>query len=572
MKHLPVIIGFGGINAAGRGALHHAYQRLVYDALPRPQQLQTLASLAALTAQPTDLQHLQQHEQALLENSLIRAIGSEHFDRHQIPFHQPERLPDGRQVFTSATRPSQVSAAGQLPSGCQPGALYPSRQHPRGLEMAVYAASDALLSTGLDWEARLHELSPSHIGVYASSAMGQQDEYGVGGMLSAPWRGKRTSAKQCPLGFADMPADFISAYVLGNVGHTSSVLGACATFLYNLERAVIDIQSGRRRFALVGTSEAPITPSIMEGYRVMGALAEDKALADLDNTESANLRQACRPFAPNVGFTIAESAQYLVLVDDELALQWGAAILGSVPGVSIHADGYKKSISAPGVGNYLTVAKMAALARDILGPQLDRLHIQAHGTGTPQNRITESRVLNSVAKAFDRQWPVSAVKCFLGHSLGSAAGDQIGAALGCFAQHWLPGIVTANTFADDVERSHLLFSNQHRDYGNAPFQAALINAKGFGGNNASALLLSPERTRALLDTRHPDWRAYQQRLDHTLAAQAEYAQHIQTQPLQPIYRFGEQVIEDHQLTLNCTELTLPGFAPVPLSSGWQGLT
>ena len=62
------------------------------------------------------------------------------------------------------------------------------------------------------------------------------------------------SAKNCPLGFAEMPGDFINAYVLKSLGHTGPALGACATFLYNLQRGVDDIKSGRARIAVVGAS------------------------------------------------------------------------------------------------------------------------------------------------------------------------------------------------------------------------------------------------------------------------------------------------------------------------------
>ena len=44
-------------------------------------------------------------------------------------------------------------------------------------------------------------------------------------------------------------------------------------------------------------------------------------------------------------------------MDDELAMQHGAQVMGSVGDVFVNADGYKKSIPGPGIGNYLTVAK-----------------------------------------------------------------------------------------------------------------------------------------------------------------------------------------------------------------------
>ena len=45
---LPVIVGFGGINGAGRASGHHAYRRLVQDALPAATRQRSLAALAQL--------------------------------------------------------------------------------------------------------------------------------------------------------------------------------------------------------------------------------------------------------------------------------------------------------------------------------------------------------------------------------------------------------------------------------------------------------------------------------------------------------------------------------------------
>mgnify|MGYP005684331131 FL=1 len=235
--------------------------------------------------------------------------------------------------------------------------------------MSIYAMSDALADLGLDWDQLTAGLSPDAVSVYVSSSMGQLDEAATGGMLTAALRGERVLAKNCPLGFAEMPGDFLNAYVLKSLGQTGPALGACATFLYNLQRGVDDIRSGRARIAVVGASEAPILPSLMDGYVAMGALATDKelrALQGIDGDGLVDYRSACRPFGNNCGFVMAESAQILVLMDDELALEQGAPVLGAVPFVSVHADGAKKSIPGPGPGNYLTMARAAQAARDIV--------------------------------------------------------------------------------------------------------------------------------------------------------------------------------------------------------------
>jgi acetoacetyl-[acyl-carrier protein] synthase len=91
----------------------------------------------------------------------------------------------------------------------------------------------------------------------------------------------------------------------------------------------------------------------------------------------------------------------VVLMDDALAMELGADIHGAVPDVFINADGFKKSISAPGPGNYLSVARAVASAVQLLGGcRAQRSFVHAHGSSTPANRVTESEMLDRVAAAF----------------------------------------------------------------------------------------------------------------------------------------------------------------------------
>ena len=597
MSRLPVIVAQGGVSPAGRTSGFHGYRRLVLECLNDPSQRETLAALRALRNLPEG-----SGREDILSGTLIRQLESNLFDHKAIPIHQAiqaeagsefiikgrrlpnplpagwqlEKLDDGRikvkiednqQLMVPATRESLVSAAGQLPSGFAPEKLYQSRNHPRSLTMTVFGASDAIYSSGMDWNAIKQKLSPEEIAVYSGSAMSQLDFNGNGGMLQSRLMGKRVTSKQCPLGFAEMSADFINAYILGSLGGTGTGMGACATMLYNLEQAASEIRSGRRRLVIVGNSEAPITPEVMEGYSTMGALTTDAALRSLDglsDSENPDWRRACRPFGNNAGFTIAESSQFLVLMDDELALECGAEILGAVADVFINADGYKKSISAPGAGNHLTVARAAALGRAIAGDDALRYRsfVQAHGTGTPQNRVTESQILSETAKVFGMEnWPVAAVKSYVGHSIGAAGGDQIMATLGVWKHGFIPGIRTIHGLAEDVHSENLNILMNHLEAGADQMDLALINAKGFGGNNATALLLSPELTQKMLKARHGDktMTQWQQKNESITRQQDDYEQRCQTGEANPIYQFGEGVLDGSDLQFNRSQINVPGY-------------
>lgn len=602
MAHLPVITGFGGINPAGRSSFHHGYRRMVFDALQSSQAERTLANLGVMMGLG-DGQDALENRQAILDGTLIRKIEPAILDADAIDFNQnitlhgndttplvfemanrhlPDPVPeswrleaiderrsrvhvvDKQAFFLPSKRKLKVQSAGQLPSGFDPGANYASHNHPRGLQMTVYGASDALGSMGIDWQEIAQRVPADQVSVYAGSGMSQLDGNANGGMMAARFNGKRTTSKQCPFGFAEMPADFINAYILGSLGTTGTSMGACASFLYNLRQALIDIQSGNSRVAIVGNSEAPIVPEIIEGYAAMSALATDKELEALDGGV-LNHRRACRPFGENCGFTLAESAQFIVLMDDSLAVELGAKIYGAVTDVFINADGHKKSISAPGVGNYLTVAKAMASARGLLGEEAlrKRSFVQAHGTGTPQNRITESDILNRAAQVFGiESWPVVAVKNFLGHSIGVAGADQLITSLGVWEEGILPGITNIDGPADDVASSHLDISAAHKNVGADAMDVAIINAKGFGGNNATATVIAPHVAEKIIANKHKGsgWQAYQQKTEQVQGKAAEYDAAMARGEAKPIYHFNHNVLDGDDLSFDARQIAVPGYA------------
>ena len=601
MSRLPVIVGIGGVNPAGRISSHHAYRRLVIDVLGRKDATQTYRALAGLMNLEDDPNDQDTHDY-INAHTLIRRIES--YDPQNIPWHRqarlraandnllsftlnsqqmPSHLPEnwqlveqadgsflvtvqgGLEVLLADRRASRVSSAGELPTGFEPEKLYQSRNHPRGLQLAIYGASDAVRSVGIDWSVIKNSVHPDQIAVYSGSAMGQLDAHGNGGLLQSRLVGKRVTSKQVALGLCDMPGNFINAYVLGSVGSTGAVIGACATFLYNLLQGVNDIRSGNRRVVVVGNSEAPITPEIIDGYRTMGALAEDNALMALDGISGQpDYRRASRPFGENCGFTMSEAAVYTVLMDDELAMELGATIHGAVGDVFVNADGFKKSIPGPGVGNYVTVAKALGMARTLLGEKAvrQRSYVMAHGTGTPQNRVTESHILNEVAKAFGiDSWTVAAIKGYLGHPLAPASGDQLASVLGTWQYGWIPGINTIDKIADDVHDSHLHFSTRHMEIDPSSMDAVLINSKGFGGNNATGLILSPFVVRSMLEKKHGSqaFANYLSRNEASIEAAQDYDEQMTSGKIVPIYEFGTKVVDGQDLSITDREIIIPGF-------------
>ncbi|WP_089717977.1 beta-ketoacyl synthase [Candidatus Entotheonella palauensis] len=609
MARIPVVTSFGGINAAGRSSGHHGYRRVVIDALDEATAQETWRSLAAIMNIQGDITaEMQRYIEA---HTLVRKLETQYFDASNAIWNRklalrpgdraicfdlprrdlPDLLPEGwgidplddKTVRVSIEKPCEMyvqdgrdlaaKAAGQLPTGFEPQALYAARNHPRGLQMALYAASDALGNLGLDWQMIADRVPADAISLYAGSAMTQLDTHGNGGALASRYQGKRITSKQVTLGLAEMPADFVNAYVLGNLGTSGHNMGACATALYNLRLGVQDIRSGRARVAIVGGSEAPLVPDVMDGLITMGALGSDQALLALDQDKGAtepDYRRACRPFAENIGFTIAEGAQYIVLMDDELALELGADIHAVVADVYINADGHKKSISSPGVGNYITFAKAVSLGCQIVGEEAvrHRSFVQAHGTGTPQNRVTESQILNRTAAVFGIQdWPVVAIKCFLGHTMAVSGLDQLANSLGIFRYGIIPGVTTIDGVAGDVYASHLRIAPEHLE--RDQLDVAFLNAKGFGGNNATATVLPAHVSEKLLEQKHgaQTMATWRDKAESARAQAQAYDRDATAGNIETIYHFDHDVRADEHIHISRDELRVDGYQqPISLAT------
>ena len=527
MSNLPLIVGYGGINAGGRSIFDFSHQRMVFDDIDSNQQKEVLLSLGHLM-DTNDVD-------TILNKSLIRTIDSDFFTVHN--FRSPE-LP--------------TLAGGQLPSGFNPASTYNSRQHPRGLAMTIFGLSDAIKSLGLSWEKILQKIPRQKISCVSGCAVAQADKFGMGGMFQAPLAESRITSKHMAMSLGEGSADFGHSYVLGSMGSTGSYTGACATFQYNLKLGISMIQSGESLISFVGAAESGIVPEIYEAFAATRGLAEDKNLIKLqkqlgEDSKIPNHRKICRPFGENIGMILGESAQFVVLMQDSLALELGLNIHGSALSSHIHSDGYKKSISGPGAGNYLTVGKtFNEIKKHFSSNGLNKTFFHAHGTSTPQNRESESHIISSVSKAFGIEaLPVTAIKSYLGHSLAAAGGDQMISTLGSWKNNLIPGITSTPKLAENVHKENVQFLLKNKRIEDDEFDFAVLNAKGFGGNNGTSLVASPSKTMKMLESKYSknDIKKYlikKNKIDNQLN---KSKQEILQGDIKSRYIFGEGVID-----------------------------
>jgi acetoacetyl-[acyl-carrier protein] synthase len=108
-------------------------------------------------------------------------------------------------------------------------------------------------------------------------------------------------------------------------------------------------------------------------------------------------------------------------------------------------------------------------------------------------------------------------------------------------------------------------------------EIAILNSKGFGGNNASAVVLSPGRTEAMLSKRYGEsaMKAYFKRREASVQASENYLSAADKGEYAPIYRFGEDMIDEANIEISETCISIKGFAnsiSLPTDNHYQDMT
>ena len=254
-------------------------------------------------------------------------------------------------------------------------------------------------------------------------------------------------------------ADFFGGFRM-----VSTIVTACSSSANTIMMSADMIKSGRADVVVAGGTEC------LSRYHVNGF----NTLMILD-------REICRPFdRDRSGINLGEGAGYLVLESAESAQRRKVTPIGKVSGYCNVCDAYHPTASSPdGLGPYL--AMKGALEDAGLTPEeID--YINAHGTGTPNNDLTEGL---AVMKLFgDKTPPLSSLKAYTGHTTSAAGSFEAVVSLLALKHDFLP--VNLN-FKNKIEEHS--FSPVTNPTPCRPLKHVLSNSFGFGGND-SAIILS----------------------------------------------------------------------------------
>jgi 3-oxoacyl-[acyl-carrier-protein] synthase II len=193
-------------------------------------------------------------------------------------------------------------------------------------------------------------------------------------------------------------------------------------------------------------------------------------------------REPCRPFdRRRAGISLGEGAALFVLERWDQAEQRGAQILGELVSYGVSADAHHVTQPRPdGAGAVLAMRR--ALSEGGIAPEtID--YVNAHGTGTPQNDVVETRAIKQVLGAHAYRIPVSSTKSQVGHCLAAAGAIEALASLLALRDAMVPPTATLSEPDPECDLDYVPRVSRR-----AQLRTVLSNSYGFGGNNTSLVL------------------------------------------------------------------------------------
>ncbi len=335
---------------------------------------------------------------------------------------------------------------------------------------ALAAANQAVADSGL-LAASAQEggnIDPQRLGVYVGS--------GIGGFATISREVERM--KEDPTGQWVSPLfvpTMISNIAGGHIairhhaeGPCVNIVTACTTSTNSLGEAYRAIKFGFADAIISGGSDHSMLPIGIAGF------ANAKAL-----TRETNPKHACLPFnADRAGFVMADGAAVLVLEEYEHARARGAKIYAEMVGYGCTCDAYHSTAPRP---DGLTQSRCIRQALDEAGfdEAKDTVYVNAHGTGTKLNDVTETKAFKLAFGDFAYKCHISSTKSMHGHMFGATGAAEAIATVLALKNGLVPP--TINLDNPDPECDLDYTPNVARE---ADLTLGISDSFGFGGHNA----------------------------------------------------------------------------------------
>ncbi|HVX12527.1 MAG TPA: beta-ketoacyl-[acyl-carrier-protein] synthase family protein [Pirellulales bacterium] len=331
----------------------------------------------------------------------------------------------------------------------------------KSISLNLHAAAEAMEDSGID-------LATVDLDRFACAISGHMGD--AGWFFEQPGRSPRPSAIPWWQQWFPNTACVTVANRFGLRGPRFCHSAACASGLVEVLLAAHSIQDGQCDIALAGSAEA-FDPLFAAGFQAMRVLAHHD-----------DPRQASRPFdSRRSGFVMGEGAALFVIERLSHALRRGARIYAEIAAGKMHTDAHH--ITGMNTDSetlaYLIASSLnkAGIATSDLG------YINAHGTGTLQNDVVETRgIRRALGHAADRIC-MSSTKSMLGHLVSAAGSVELAVTTLAMRDGFAPP--TTNLTDPDPECDLDCIPLVGRA---TKFEHALKLSVAFGGHMAAAVL------------------------------------------------------------------------------------
>jgi len=383
---------------------------------------------------------------------------------------------DYAKCFDASTFPSKIlgEVKGFEAPACDGNLLkYANRSHQLGISAGLMAVEDAQLN--------IKEMDPAEIGI--STGVGgnypdlDQLRYYYGFSKEGGWDHQAFAEKaeiSPTLVFRRSTQTLlcIMARLLKVFGPNMTSQTACASAAHAIGQAYRIIQRGDAKVMIAGGTDAIENPILFTGFGLLGALS----------SRNIEPEKASRPFdAQRDGFIQAEGAGMLVMETLDSARKRGAPVYAEIGGSGTSSNAYRVTdFPLDGAGPKLSMER-ALTDAGIQPTDID--YINAHGTSTTQNDISETVAIKKLFGDYAYKIPVSSIKSCLGHLVCGAGAVE--------------AIITAMTVKEDkipptINYEHMdpqcdldYVPNEMRE---KTVNFALSNSFGFGGQSTCLVI------------------------------------------------------------------------------------
>lgn len=330
---------------------------------------------------------------------------------------------------------------------------------------AVAAAWQAMKQSGLSAKEG-GNIDPFRLGVYVGS--------GIGGFATQIRETEKILTEGPKWVSPLFVPTMISNIAAGNIAIRNNACGpclpvstACATSTHTIGEAYRAIKHGYADAVIAGGTEAVILPLGIAGF------ANAKALSRAEDPKYASL-----PFNKNRGgFVLAEGAAMLILEEYDRAVARGAEILAEVCGYGNTCDAYHVTAPRPD-GKTQAMALRMALEEGGYSSE-DNLYINAHGTGTPLNDVSETQAFKLALGEDAYKAHISSTKSCTGHLLGAAGAVEAVASVLALKHGIVPPTINLDEVDPECDLNYT--PNKAVETG---LTIAISDSLGFGGHNA----------------------------------------------------------------------------------------